>query len=41
MQEGRREIYSTGSFWTHGMKKCSIALAFVVGSIAVRCDGQI
>jgi len=41
VQEGRREIYSTGSFWTHGMKKCSIALAFVVGSIAVRCDGQI
>jgi len=21
VQEGRREIYSTGSFWTHGIKK--------------------
>jgi hypothetical protein len=41
VQEGRREIYSTGSFWTHGMKNRSIALAFVVGSITVRYDGQI
>lgn len=41
VQDGRREIYSTGSFWTHEMKKCSIALAFVVGSITVRyeCEG--